>query len=309
MRTLYHYLGKDRFFAGLQAYFTKFAYGCTRTEDLWQCLEEASGMPVSPVIRNFVHCNGFPFVALSGSPGAYTLSAGRFIAPWARSPAAWPDTTDTLTAAFLSSYADTADTLGCARAFRSCLELASGVVDGPADTEVWNIPLSGYLGAPTVGSDDGVLALQSMPPSVLTLAAVAAGDASLVLQEAARELSQTALSCKAQWVKLNATNGTYYRTVYDGQALQALITACAATPRLLPVADVVGMFCSDLLHGAASTVHYLVFLFNSRYHYVSATCDSCLHSLVLVLMQVLWTTFSPQCAAATSKHRAGPAPR
>lgn len=62
IRMLYHYLGDDNFRKGMHLYLTKFKYANTVTEDLWECLEKASGKQVVNIMQGWVQQMGFPKV-------------------------------------------------------------------------------------------------------------------------------------------------------------------------------------------------------------------------------------------------------
>jgi puromycin-sensitive aminopeptidase len=55
-------LGMTSFQAGLVAYMKKYEYGNTETFDLWNCWEEASGVPVGEMMASWTEQMGFPLV-------------------------------------------------------------------------------------------------------------------------------------------------------------------------------------------------------------------------------------------------------
>jgi aminopeptidase N len=59
---LREFVGEDDFKKGLKTYFTKFQYKNTRGEDLWDCLEAASGKPVRDFMNKWVLRPGYPVV-------------------------------------------------------------------------------------------------------------------------------------------------------------------------------------------------------------------------------------------------------
>ena len=62
IRMLHSWIGDDCFRNGMGKYLSKFAYSNTLTEDLWDCLEEASGKPVRDVMSTWVNQKGFPLI-------------------------------------------------------------------------------------------------------------------------------------------------------------------------------------------------------------------------------------------------------
>ena len=62
LRMLQFWLGDEEMQTGLRAYFSKFAYQNTTADDLWQCLEEASGQPVAEVMHSWIQQPGYPIV-------------------------------------------------------------------------------------------------------------------------------------------------------------------------------------------------------------------------------------------------------
>lgn len=64
IRMLHNYLGDDDFRKGMNLYLTKYQYRNTVTENLWECLEEASGKVVGNVMRTWTKQMGFPKVKI-----------------------------------------------------------------------------------------------------------------------------------------------------------------------------------------------------------------------------------------------------
>ncbi|XP_075924071.1 puromycin-sensitive aminopeptidase-like [Petromyzon marinus] len=60
IRMLHNYIGDEDFRKGMHLYLTKFQYKNAATQDLWDCLEEASGKPVSAVMCTWTTQMGFP---------------------------------------------------------------------------------------------------------------------------------------------------------------------------------------------------------------------------------------------------------
>lgn len=64
LRMLEHWVGPERFRAGIRAYLERHAWKNATTFDLLTALDEAAGRPVSPVARHFVEKPGVPLIGL-----------------------------------------------------------------------------------------------------------------------------------------------------------------------------------------------------------------------------------------------------
>jgi len=62
VRMLEQYLGEEPFRRGVQLYLNRHAHANTRTTDLWDALEEATGQPVRAVMDSWIFQGGFPLV-------------------------------------------------------------------------------------------------------------------------------------------------------------------------------------------------------------------------------------------------------
>jgi aminopeptidase 2 len=210
VRMAYLWLGEENFFKALNAYFEKHAYSNTKTTDLWDAFSAVSGQDAAKVFRNWTLSPGFPYISVSsaGAGGKLKLNSSRFIAPWAINPQAWPKDGD---------Y----DSVGPA-AFEGLTkhhrdEATKAGIEAPAhETNSWNIPLS--VATPKGYESMGVLLLDDDK---------AKADRAGVLEAMADKIS--AATSGAPWFALNAGRGSFFRTVYDEQALEKLSVA-AATP-------------------------------------------------------------------------------
>jgi len=63
IRMLYEWIGDAAFRKGMKQYLTKFSYKNAFTEDLWESLSEASGLPVGDVMAGWTGRLGFPLVS------------------------------------------------------------------------------------------------------------------------------------------------------------------------------------------------------------------------------------------------------
>jgi tricorn protease interacting factor F2/3 len=84
------YVGEESFRKGVSAYLKKFSYSNAEGEDLWKSLEEASGLPVSRVMRAWVTKPGFPLIEVKTSKRQITLAQSRFLLEGGRSKDVWP---------------------------------------------------------------------------------------------------------------------------------------------------------------------------------------------------------------------------
>ncbi len=78
VRMLEQYLGEEEFRAGVRLYLERHSYGNTRTTDLWDALEEASGQPVRSVMDSWIFQGGFPLVSGELRDGHLTVRQQHF---------------------------------------------------------------------------------------------------------------------------------------------------------------------------------------------------------------------------------------
>src|SRR5262249_22204039 len=77
VRMIEHYLGSQKFRAGVRAYIRKHRESNAVAADLWDALEEASDQPVAELARAWIKQPGFPLVTLAAdAPAAATPSRG-----------------------------------------------------------------------------------------------------------------------------------------------------------------------------------------------------------------------------------------
>ncbi|XP_061626215.1 puromycin-sensitive aminopeptidase [Phyllopteryx taeniolatus] len=62
IRMLHNYIGDEDFRKGMNAYLLKFQHKNASTEDLWDCLEQASGKPIATVMGSWTKQMGFPII-------------------------------------------------------------------------------------------------------------------------------------------------------------------------------------------------------------------------------------------------------
>lgn len=64
IRMLYNYIGDECFRKGMKDYLEKFAYKNAKTEDLWDCLEQASNKPVTKIMSSWTSKKGYPWLSI-----------------------------------------------------------------------------------------------------------------------------------------------------------------------------------------------------------------------------------------------------
>lgn len=91
MRMMQTWIGEDAFRAGLKAYFTKFQYGNTIGDNLWNELTVASGRDVSALMNTWILQSGYPVVRATVVNDTLTLSQEQFfVGPHEPSDKIWP---------------------------------------------------------------------------------------------------------------------------------------------------------------------------------------------------------------------------
>lgn len=71
VRMVEHYLGAQKFRAGVQSYIKQHREGNAVAHDLWNALEKASGQPVAQIVRAWVRQPGFPLVSFEREAGEH----------------------------------------------------------------------------------------------------------------------------------------------------------------------------------------------------------------------------------------------
>uniref|UniRef100_A0A672SI51 Aminopeptidase n=1 Tax=Sinocyclocheilus grahami TaxID=75366 RepID=A0A672SI51_SINGR len=84
IRMLHNYIGDEEFRKGMNAYLLKFQHKNASTEDLWECLEQASGKPIAAVMNSWTKQMGFPIIVVDqeqhGSDRVLKISQKKFCA-------------------------------------------------------------------------------------------------------------------------------------------------------------------------------------------------------------------------------------
>lgn len=91
LRMMQLWIGDEAFRAGLKQYFTRFKYGNTTGDDLWECLSQASGKDVGALMNTWISQPGYPVVYASLDNGELTLRQEQFFTgPHQPSDRSWP---------------------------------------------------------------------------------------------------------------------------------------------------------------------------------------------------------------------------
>ncbi len=211
IRMMFQWLGQEVGFKGLNLYLSRFSHANAVTVDLWNALAEVSGQPVAAVMQKWTATSGYPYVHVSSNAaGQLCLTSQRFIAPFARNGAAWPEEGDFPKGASVESFAT------AAKKYAVAPKDAKDALDCNED---WCIPLSVVASGKDVVKA-GVLMLDPAADPATSRSDKLA-KASATLTEATRG---------AAWFKLNAGHTNFFRTVYD-TALLTKLEAAVATPK------------------------------------------------------------------------------
>ncbi|OAQ97084.1 hypothetical protein LLEC1_03842 [Akanthomyces lecanii] len=80
LKTVQEQLTPRTFFAGISRYLKTYAYGNTKTEDLWDALSDVSGQDVSALMQPWIKTPGYPFLKVTeGSDGIIHIEQHRFL--------------------------------------------------------------------------------------------------------------------------------------------------------------------------------------------------------------------------------------
>ncbi len=90
LRMLETYLGEEVFRRGVGEYLERFRYGNARTEDLWEALERAAAVPVSPIVGPWIDRPGLPVVSARLGPSGLELAQARFAYAGTVEEPPWP---------------------------------------------------------------------------------------------------------------------------------------------------------------------------------------------------------------------------
>ena len=90
LRMIEAYIGADKFQKGVREYLNEFRYSNAAGRDLWNHLQEASGMEVNRIMEAWISKPGFPVVTVSRSGDELVLEQERFLLAGGIEKQAWP---------------------------------------------------------------------------------------------------------------------------------------------------------------------------------------------------------------------------
>jgi tricorn protease interacting factor F2/3 len=90
LRMIEGYIGGEAFRKGVSAYLQKFAYQSAIAEDLWETLEEHSGLPIKDILVSWITKPGFPLIKISRKNSSVHLTQQLFTAQKNTSTSPWP---------------------------------------------------------------------------------------------------------------------------------------------------------------------------------------------------------------------------
>jgi tricorn protease interacting factor F2/3 len=90
LRMIEGYIGGEAFRKGVSAYLQKFAYKNAIAEDLWETLEQYSGLPIKDILISWITKPGFPLLTVSRNISSVHLTQQLFTTQKNISTAPWP---------------------------------------------------------------------------------------------------------------------------------------------------------------------------------------------------------------------------
>src|SRR6266849_8512444 len=90
LRMIEAYIGPDKFQKGVSKYLQQFRYSNAAGRDLWNHLQQASGVDVSRVMEEWISKVGYPVVTAVLSQGKRVLEQERFLLSGSRESQTWP---------------------------------------------------------------------------------------------------------------------------------------------------------------------------------------------------------------------------
>jgi tricorn protease interacting factor F2/3 len=78
LRMIEGYIGSDRYRQGVQTYLARHTYACAESHNLWEAFEDASAVPVTAMVQNWVGQPGYPLLTAKRDGCALTIAQQRF---------------------------------------------------------------------------------------------------------------------------------------------------------------------------------------------------------------------------------------
>ncbi len=90
LRMIEGYVGQENFRNGIRKYLSDHAYGNAKGSDLWNAIEQASGLPVSRIMESWVKRMGYPVIKVRRNGDKLELKQERFLLLGKPSGETWP---------------------------------------------------------------------------------------------------------------------------------------------------------------------------------------------------------------------------
>jgi aminopeptidase N len=78
LRMVEGYIGSDRYQQGVQTYLARHTYACAESHHLWEAFEEASSVPITAMVQNWVGQPGYPLMTAKRNGEKLSLAQHRF---------------------------------------------------------------------------------------------------------------------------------------------------------------------------------------------------------------------------------------
>lgn len=78
LRMIEGYIGSDRYQQGVQTYLASHTYGCAESHHLWEAFEDASSVPITAMVQNWVGQPGYPLMTAKRNAEKLSLEQRRF---------------------------------------------------------------------------------------------------------------------------------------------------------------------------------------------------------------------------------------
>ena len=89
LRMVEGYVGKENFRKGISNYLQKYQYGNAKGSYLWNSIQEASGLPVSRIMSDWIRKKGYPVLTARFQDGEVVISQNQFLLGGGRTDEMW----------------------------------------------------------------------------------------------------------------------------------------------------------------------------------------------------------------------------
>ncbi len=90
LRMIEGYVGQENFRNGIRKYLNDHAYGNAKGSDLWNAIEQASGLPVSRIMEAWIRKKGYPVVTAGKEGDKISLAQEQFLLEPGKTEETWP---------------------------------------------------------------------------------------------------------------------------------------------------------------------------------------------------------------------------